>query len=368
MNKPYVHKGIAGVGGHVDGSQSLCDPDRLQVYPRDDGWHLEKPAIGDFQWWYFDIMDAKTGCVLKIVLHVGTDPMKRRVFPQLALSVKVGGSSQAITREYRMEDLKASPDRCDVALRDEIRIIAEHSAEYPVYSLSIDIPEFKAGLTFTGETQGWKPLGDKVPVQKGTKRGEFFWAVAAPKASVHGEFVFRGKRHKLENALGYHDQNYWKAGPGKKLFMDDMIPRWYWGKCYAGEYTVIFMEIRFKTHALKSLMVAEGGQIVHSSNNAADIRAEEMKDDAQLKTSYPGRLRVSSTDHGFPFQALLESVEVVDRRDLLTGVPGLLKWLIKLLVSKPSYHGMLAEATVKIGDQEIKGSGIYEVMVFRSRG
>ncbi|MCJ7448055.1 MAG: hypothetical protein MUO72_10195 [Bacteroidales bacterium] len=41
---------------------------------------------GDFEWWYFDINDQPSDCFLKIVMHIGTNPLRTRIFPQSAIS------------------------------------------------------------------------------------------------------------------------------------------------------------------------------------------------------------------------------------------------------------------------------------------
>lgn len=56
---------------------------------------------------------------------------------------------------------------------------------------------------------------------------------------------------------------------------------------------------------------------------------------------------------------------VIDSRDLLEGVSPLLKWLIRQFISQPSYHGILADATLCMTGEEIHGQALYESMYFR---
>jgi hypothetical protein len=83
----YKHIGKALVNGAVDLSQVIMDSKELTLLPEDDGLQIVDYVKGDFEWWYFDINDHFSGCFLKIVLHVGTDPLRTRVFPQIAISV-----------------------------------------------------------------------------------------------------------------------------------------------------------------------------------------------------------------------------------------------------------------------------------------
>jgi hypothetical protein len=63
----------------------------------------------------------------------------------------------------------------------------------------------------------------------------------------------------------------------------------------------------------------------------------------------------------------LNSKEVIEKRDLLKGINPFIGYLIKALVSRPSYYGILAESTLNIADEEIKGIAMYELMTFRNR-
>ena len=64
---------------------------------------------------------------------------------------------------------------------------------------------------------------------------------------------------------------------------------------------------------------------------------------------------------------ILSSKEILDKRDLLEGVNPFIRWLIKLLVSKPAYYGNLADSTINMADEKIRGMALYELMSFRSR-
>lgn len=360
--KGYIHKGVIKTNGLVDTSQ-------LKVLPLDDSFHLITSEIGNFEWWYFDIIDLKTNCVVKIVVHLGTDPLRRRFFPKLAISIKTPTKKQSLIRHYSLGDFNASTDFCDVRLKDEFHVFVESPSKDNLYHLSVNINEFSANLTFISEIEGWKPLGDGVRIEKGRKKGIFFWIIPVPKAKVVGEFSFGNEKYKLKEAIGYHDHNYWKVrvDVNKKLFMDDIISKWYWGRFLAKDYTIIFMDTYLMGHSIKSFMLAKEDKIILSSNNLIEILANELKEDEEIKTSCPSRITIRSIEENNPFQMILNSKEVIERRDLLEGINPFVKWLIKLLVSRPAYYGILAEATLNIADEEIKGMAIYELMSFRNK-
>jgi hypothetical protein len=113
--------------------------------------------------------------------------------------------------------------------------------------------------------------------------------------------------------------------------------------------------------------VAENNKIIHSSNNLIDISVLSSGYDNILKAKYPESISIKSLDDQFPFQAEIESDRILDRKDLLDGVNQVIKFLIKSLVARPVYHGILAKARLKINDTNLQGSGNFESMVFRGR-
>ncbi len=363
----YIHKGVVKTNGIVDISQSINDSPDRNVLPSDDSFHLTNPEIGNFEWWYFDIIDEKTNCIVKIVVHLGTDPLRKRVFPKLAISVKTPNQKHSLFKKYSLGDFNATTDYCNVRLKDEFHVFVESSGRENLYHLVVNINEFRCNFTFIGEIEGWKPLGNEVKIEKGMKKGSLFWVVPIPKAKVIGVFSFGNEEFKFHDALGYHDHNYWKVDVPEKLFLDDVISHWYWGRFLAKNYSIIFMETYLKKHPIKSLMIAEGNNIIHSSNNLIEVMTNKFEKDEELKTFYPSRITVRSIEENNSFQMILNAKEIIDKRDLLEGINPFIKWLIKLVVSRPAYFGILAESAIKIADKEIKGTGMYELMSFRSK-
>jgi len=365
--KGYTHKGIVGINGSVDVSQSITDPARLTVSPADDSFLLQDPECGDFEWWYFDIIDPVSGCILKLIAHLGTNPLRRRFFPQVAVSLRTPNRRQSFIRSYLLGDFHASRNVCDVGVKDEFHAVAGSSAGDDRYHISVDIQGFRAEADFISEIEGWKPLGNAVTIARGKKQGVFSWIIPVPKATVVGEFWLGRERYELNGALGYHDHNYWKAVGKKKLFMDDAISQWYWGRFLSKDYTAIFMDTHLKPHPIKSLMIAKRDNIIHSSNNLIEVFAEKLSKDGELQTFYPSTISVQSLDQETFFQMTLQSKELIDKRDLLEGVNPLLKRLIKAFISRPAYYGILADSAIKIADKPMRGTALYEYMSFRNK-
>ncbi len=364
--KEYSHKGPVTINGAVDTDELITDSSALKVCPADDSFHLTEPVIGNFEWWYFDIIDEKNDCVIKVVAHIGTDPLKTKVFPQLALSVSTADMSEYITKAYLFKDFEGSTDLCRIRLKDDLEIRAEYNTQVEYY-IKVNIQEFSASFHFASEMEGWKPAGNNVMFNEGPKTGQFSWIIPVPKARVSGEFTYKGNHYNIKNAIGYHDYNYWSVNKSNPLFLDNLVPLWYWGKCYLNEYTIIFMDTHFKTNTLRSLMIARDNEIIHSSNNLINIVAGNMETDNILRSAYPRQLMIQLKDDPLHFKLTLNLKKIVDRKDLLEGVFLPVKWLIKRFIARPVYFGILAHAIFEIDNKYFEGMGNYEMMVFRNK-
>lgn len=354
------------MNGAVDLTQVITDSKELTLLPEDDGLQIIDYVKGDFEWWYFDINDYKSGCFLKIVLHVGTDPLRTRVLPQIAVSVNTPEKSESFYHPFVIEELKADTRQCNITVRDAVKIWEENN-DHSVYFIKIDIPGYKCNFKFTGEIEGWKPFGKKIPYQSGTKKVDFSWIIPIPKARVEGDFFYKDKQYNLIGATGYHDHNYVKPDRKNPLHLDDLAIKWYWGKSYAGRYTVIFADIYCRTNRTLSLMVAEQNKIIYSSNNQIDCSVILFGFDEDVKVTYPAALKIKSLDVQFPFQAEFDFEKILDRKDLLEGVNPVLKFFIRKLIAKPAYHGILSKVRLKINNNYFEGSGNFESMVFRNK-
>ena len=360
----YTHKGKALINGMVDPGQIITDEGELTVTAEDDGTQIGGYVKGDFEWWYFDIYDQAAGFFLKIVLHIGTNPVRTKVISQLAVSVSTPEGNSSLSFPFNISELSSNNWQCNLSVGDKIRIwtVLDHP---PGYFIKIDIPGFKCDFRFKGELEGWKPFGKNIPYQRGNKRVDLSWVIPMPKARVEGNFNFEKNKYTLSEGKGYHDHNYIKIDRKDPLYLDDQVIKWYWGKCFAGNFTVIFMDIWCRVNRTLSLMVAENDRIIHSSNNQIECSVLSSGFDTLLKTGYPSSIIIKSIDKEFPFRAEFESEKILDHRDLLEGVNPVIRFLIRRLVAKPAYHGILAKVRLEIGNQILKGSGNFESMVFR---
>jgi len=361
----YQHTGPVHENGYVDTLQVIKDHTVLSVSPVDDGYHLNDPVIGNFEWWYFDAMDIEREILLKIVVHIGTNPLKTSVFPQLALSVSTPATDEFITRKYDFSDLRGSVENCRIQIKNEFEARVEFSAQTE-YFIMVNLPEFSAELHFVSEIEGWKPSGDRVRYNRRGRSASFMWIIPVPKAKVNGTFVHKGNHYAMKNAIGYHDYNYFSVDKKKPLYLDRMVKKWYWGKCYCEDYTMIFMDTFFRTSRLKSFFVAKGDEIIHSSNNLIDLKIVNTECDATLGNIYPSSISVNLKEDDVLLVAVIDSYKIIDRKDLLDDVPSIAKWLIKKFIARPAYYSLFARVSMEINGKMLKGYGNYEYMVFRS--
>ena len=363
----YRHQGMVTANGRVNPAQEITDATALQVQPADDALQLSSFEIGNFEWWYFDVIDARHGYVLKLVVHLGTDPLRTTFYPLVAVSLLTPQGTKSLRQSFALEDFEASRTACDVRIKDAFHAWVESSGPVRTYHLAVCIPSFSATLQFQSHSLGWKPLGDHIPIEQAGKHAAFSWVIPAPMAKVVGTFCSDGVDYELNAALGYHDHNAWQVDPQAKLFMDRAISHWRWGRFLGRDAAVVFMDTQFNTHSLQSCLITRNGRILHSSNNRVEVVTARERWDAAIRTVYPTQMTVTLTEAPCALHMALTARAVIDRRDLLEGVSPFLKWLIRHLISKPSYYGILADATVSLGDETLHGEALYESMALRRR-
>jgi hypothetical protein len=356
-----MHRGVVTANGRVDSSKVITDPAALQTITSDDGLHLENFEPGNFEWWYFDIIDPATGCILKIVAHLGTDPLRRKCFPQIALSVKTPAGKRTFAQPCQLDAFDAARDACHVKIGEQFHCYLENSD----YHIRVAIPAFTGEFTFVRLRPGWKPLGDEVAIERRKRRAVFGWVIPVPRAVVTGTFHIEGRTYHLNNASGYHDHNFWKVNQTNRLFIDDIISRWYWGRFSAGDYTILFMNTHFRYNRLTSLYIAADKDLIHSSNNIAQFHIAQQKMDNALNCPYPVKSIISVLHAPETLRFTLTTQEVIDRKDLLAGVNPIISYLIKSLIARPAYIGLEVACDLVHADQHIHGTGVLEFMFFR---
>jgi len=331
-----------------------------------DGYLLDSERVGNFEWWYFDCKDIQKNYMLKIVVHLGTDPLRKRFFPTLAISIKTPEATREIEIRYDLSDFNADKNSCNVALGEDCHIYSDKDNS-GIYHIDINTTEFRASMIFKQYVPVWVPPAQKTKAFKGNRQSELFWNVLQPRSIVNGSFEYDGIGYALNNAIGYHDHNYWQLNSKQGLFIDEVITRWYWGKCVAGPYTVVFMETLMSGQKVKSIMVSEHDKIVYSSGENLTITVNEEIMYAPLKSKYPSQITIQVNNVKFPLKLVMNCEELVDSKDLLRGVNPIITWLIKSVVARPAFYGIISTAILELPNQELFGYGNYEKMIFRNR-
>jgi hypothetical protein len=357
------HQGVVKDNGFVDNKEIITDPETFQTRASDDGMHLDNFTTGNFEWWYFDIIDPQTDCILKIVAHLGTDPLRRKFFPQIAISLKTPDLKHSIIQICPLEEFDAANDECNVKIAGKFHCYVKKN-DYHVW---LDIPDLQGELTFLSQLPSWKPLGNEININRNSRSAAFGWIISVPKAIVNGIFIFKGKKYNVQNASGYHDHNFWKVGLTKKLFIDVVISKWFWGRFTAGSYTIIFMNTHIRNNQITSLYISARKKLIHSSNNATQFHINRQKMEPELKCLYPMKLTIKSSTGREIIRLVMKTREIIDRKDLLAEVNPVLRFLIQSLLSRPAYIGVEAECHLIHDNQNIHGFGIIESMLFRSK-
>ncbi len=336
------------------------------LLPANDGYLLDSERVGNFEWWYFDCIDIQNNCLFKIVVHLGTDPLRKRFFPTLALSIKTPEATRAIEFKYNLRDFQAEKNWCDVRLRQDCHIYSD-SDNSGCYHIDINIPDFRASLIFKQTIPVWVPPAHKIKAVKGHRQSELYWNILQPRSMVDGSVEYNDSSYTLYNAIGYHDHNYWQLNSTKGLFIDEVINRWYWGKCVAGPYTIIFTEAWMSGMRVKSVMVSEHDVMLYDTDKNLTISICEEILYAPLKSKYPSQITIQINNEDFPFKLILECEELIESKDLLAGVNPLIAWLVKRMVARPAYYGIYSTAILETPNQKLEGFGIYELMLLRNR-
>lgn len=208
-----------------------------------------------FEHWYFDALLDDGHMVIGFVQ---TSELVRRK-PGVELHVyKPGGEKLSVIRSYPNKDVTASVTGCDVRVGDNRCYASLDDGSLPVHHLHLAEDNMEFDLTFENLMPGWKPGVGRADYND---REFFAWIVPAPKARVSGTVRFEGTRLDA-SGTGYHDHN-WGVGDMKRI-----IDHWYWGRVYAGDYTLLYAYVITTAGyelVTRPLMLALGDEIVLST-------------------------------------------------------------------------------------------------------
>lgn len=378
----YFHQGVVGDNGHVDIYKIIDDPNLLRVLLGDYSNH-PKLEIGNLEVWYFDIIDLQNKCSIIVQFYFQTEPLRNELgFYATIFTHTMEYGVYNKLKKYHIDELIISQNTFDIKI-EKNHIYRKYHPESKIYTYYLEarIEDITLDLEFLPEVEGWKPFGDSVLFKDENRAGSFSVISFIPKAKVIGTFTNRNKRYELKNAFGYHDHTCWESRYKsekfkRRLFVDDTITKWEFGKFVSSEYVIIFSIIYLRPWLnqtpIKTFLVAKNDKIIHSSNNLIKVIHSDFEIDRNTLNKYPTKILVELIQKDNIIKLDLKLKEIIAKKDLLVGIDTLSKSLIRLFFGKPASYYMITEAKFTIsninGDTEnLKGSAFYELMILNNR-
>lgn len=343
-----------------------ADGEILVPPPAENGAHA--PAgRGHFEHWYFDAR-CDDGHILVGFLQTSELITKR---PGVELHVyRPDGTRLEIRKPYPKAACRASTERCDVRVGHNFAHVVPDPdpTGLPTHVVHLEEDGIRFDLSFRSTVEPWQP---GVGRSRFGERDFFAWIVAAPRAEVTGSVTIEGHTFDV-HGTGYHDHN-WGIG-----FMPRIVARWYWGRIYAEDYTLVYATIglnakRFGADRwLRPLMVARGSEVITSTGEVTmDVGPPVF--DARADTSYPAHLGLSAPGVALRLDVrrIIHAHSFIDDIPLLgrPRVKPLSKPIINALAGHPGYFRFESDYALTVdvdGEQHTRtGTTTHEMVALR---
>lgn len=315
---------------------------------------------GTNEWWYFDA-DFEDGSTAVIIFHTKGGPMdlRRPLAPMVRITI-----TDPSRREYREETAYEAPhfvaakDKCDVRIGPSWM-----RGDLYRYELHAETGALSADLEFTGVAPPWRCGTGENYFDESLSR-YFGWLAAIPCGTVTGTITYGGRTVQVRGE-GYHDHNWMNVN------MASVFRYWYWGRANAGPYTAIFRHVvaakKYNFQRISHFMLTRGSELLAGDGRPLKVETSRFRG--------PPRAAHHPKDIAFHWHSNTDSVHVGLRRGRLIESIDILKllppWIgIPLrLIMRPYYFRYEAEVELhaQIGDTDdrVKGTGIYELFIFR---
>jgi len=254
--------------------------------PEEDGDHYQNTP-DFFEWWYFDAA-FDNGCFLVAIFHSSLFNAADHK-PTLDLRIYTPEGERILDiRRYPRQAFSARRDRCQLQL-GPCRVAEEGGR----YRLSIRGGEIQAELAFTPQVPGWRPGTGFL--FRDEMRGHFFrWAVPLPRAAVTGTLGLAGSSFPVQG-VGYHDHNW------GNLFLPTAFDRWYWGRLFADEFTVVYGDVIGRGEnppQVTPFMLARGASILMDTDQV-QWTPQDVRREGTTGAEYPAQMSLrAQTDAG----------------------------------------------------------------------
>jgi hypothetical protein len=378
----YVHRGVVQENGFVDITKVIYNMDLLHASNMD-YYHNIRLELGNVGIWYFDIMDLQNNCTIIIQFYFQTEPDKRELglYGTMFTRTKEFGVFNR-SQKYKINDLFISKDSSQISIKDN-RIYTKYHPELDshTFSLTAKIEDIRIQLEFVPQINGWKPFGDRISFGDNNRAGSFSVICLTPKAYVSGVLEIKNKLYEIEDAFGYHDHTVWKSTEQsghstRKLFIDDVMSKWEFGKFVSSEYVMIFDTLYLRPwlrqSPIKTFMFAQNNNIIHSSNNLITVTHYDMQTETDNQSHYPDRIIVELKHKDGSVRLKIKLREVIDKKEILGDLHFLARSLIGLFFGNPFSCYAMAETEITINgfsadSKNVNCNGLYELLVLNDR-
>jgi hypothetical protein len=339
----------------------------IVVPPLSENGNHDAGLKGAFEHWYFDAR-LDNGYVIVGFLQTSELITKK---PGVELHVyRPDGTRVEIRKPYPPAAARASTEFCDVTVgHNYARLDRSASADaLPVYQVHLEEDGVRFDLTFRAAVDAWQPGHGRSTFGE---KDFFAWVVPAPRANVSGTISVDGVQHEV-TGVGYHDHNWGKG------FMPRIVARWYWGRVYAEDLTLIYATIGLNPKRfgpdfwIKPLMLAIGDKVVVSTGEVT-MTEGPRRYHAEADNAFPEFLELTSDT----VSLRLDVQNVIHAHSFLHDVPVLgkprvapiVKPLLNAVVGHPGYFRFNSTfritAEIDGATYEREGTTLHEMVALR---
>ena len=331
-----------------------------QVAPWEDGLRHDTGS-GNFEWWYFDAhFDDGSSAVINFLTK---RILKRRkgLQPKMEITfTPAGGQPQ---QDWTFPDAKtfsAAEDHCEITLGK-----SWVKGDLETYQLHVEGDFLSGDLTFTRQGPSWRPGAGKVYFNE--EATEYLgWVVAVPYGHVEGTLTWRDGTTQQVNGHGYHDHNWGNTS------LNRVLDSWIWGRSHNGDYTVLFFDAtgsrKWGHEHLRFFLLAKEEEVLIPGARAVQVTTGEFIDDIQKKGRPYATVIDIDADTDPRAHVVLTDPAILERQDLLDGVPWLLRGAVRHFTN-PWYYRFGAHQELSVQGEHttdtVEGEAIYEFMLFR---
>jgi hypothetical protein len=306
-----------------------------------------------FEWWYFD-GHLDTG---ETFVGVFFDPNFTNGKPGVTFSLyKADWTKESHLAALEDGEIRSSKDDVDIVC--PLGYIHRLGAD--AFAVGWSFEGIKVDLTVDTLAPGWLPAAPGV----NTEGLDFFWTVHQGRTRIEGTIVKDGTARRVTGE-GYADHNW-----GRKP-LNEITRSWIWGRILAGDYTVIYADVKYRDPAIISrpLYIAKGNAMIVGAGNPAIVESDYAMHPA-LQRPYPRRIDIDYAYGGVEARLHIRCRNLVEEVDLLTssGMDALSLWVARTFFARPIYLRAIAEFEGEIIEDGVKhaiaGECLYEVMSF----